>query len=125
MLYIFYEVPPVIARGHLYQVLENGETKGYDAYHLIDNNGQTELWFGEVKFYASFSGATTGNNGAITNLKKAVSDDYLNTNLIAISERENDLAISTSTLKPILDDLKSNPDIQISEISKKHNIKLV
>jgi len=125
MLYLFYKVSPVIARGHLYQILENGETKGYDAYHLIDNQGQVELWFGEAKFYGSFSAATTGKNGALTNLKKAISDEYLNTNLIAISERESDLAITGSALKPILKDLKDNPDIQISVLSKKHNIKLV
>ncbi len=125
MLYIFYKAPPVIARGQLYQILENGETKGYDAYHLVDNQGQSELWFGEVKFYANFAAATTGKNGAISNLEKAISDSYLNTNLIAISESGNDLAISGSSLKPILDDLKSNPDIKISELSQKHNIKLV
>lgn len=125
MLYLFYKAPPVIARGHLYQILENGETKGYDAYHLIDNQGEIELWFGEVKFYANFSAATTGSNGAITNLKKAISDNYLNTNLIAISENGNNLAIDGSALKPILDDLKSNPDIKISELSRKYKIKLV
>jgi HamA len=125
MLYIFYKAPPIIARGHLYQILENGETKGYDAYHLIDNQGQSELWFGEVKFYASFKAATTGKNGAITNLKKAISDKYLNTNLIAISERTSDLAIDGTAIKPILDDLKQNPDIKISELSKKYSIKLV
>jgi hypothetical protein len=125
MLYIFYKAPPVIARGHLYQILENSETKGYDAYHLIDNLGKVELWFGEVKFYSTFAAATTGKNGAITNLTKAISDNYLNTNLIAISERCNDLSLHGSALIPILEDLKKNPDIKISEISKKHNIKLV
>lgn len=125
MLYIFYKAPPVIARGHLYQILENSETKGYDAYHLIDNQGKTELWFGEVKFYATFAAATTGKNGAITNLIKTISDNYLNTNLIAVSERGNDLSVHGSALKPILDDLKINPDIKISELSKKHSIKLV
>ena len=125
MLYIFYEAPPVIARGHLYQVLENGETKGYDAYHLIDNQGGVELWFGEVKFFSRFSSATTGPNGAITNLKKAITDNYLNRNLIAISERINDLATKSSVLIPVLDDIKSDPDIKISELSQKHNIKLV
>jgi hypothetical protein len=125
MLYIFYKAPPVIARGHLYQILENGETKGYDAYHLIDNEGQSELWFGEVKFYANFVAATTGPNGAVRNLKKVISDDYLNTNLIAISERGNDLATDGSALKPILNDIKKNPDIKISQLSKKYNIKLV
>ena len=125
VLYIFYGAPPVIARGHLYQILENGETKGYDAYHLIDNNGTTELWFGEVKFFSKFGSAATGSNGAITNLKKAISDDYLNMNLIAISERKKDLAIKGSSIEPILADIKANPDLKISDLSNKHNIKLV
>lgn len=125
MLYIFYEAAPIIARGHLYQVLENGETKGYDAYHLVENNGDIEFWFGEVKFFSKFSSATTGPNGAITNLKKAISDNYLNRNLIAISERTNDLAAKSSVLMRVLNDIKSDPDIKISELSQKHNIKLV
>lgn len=125
VLHIFHEAPPVIARGHLYNVLENGETKGYDAYHLIDNQGEIELWFGEVKFYANFNAATTGDNGAITNLKKAISDEYLNSNLIAISERINDLALDDSVLKPVLDDMRSNPDIKIVDLSNKYKIKLV
>lgn len=125
VLHIFHKAPPVIARGHLYNVLENGETKGYDAYHLIDNQGEIELWFGEVKFYANFKAATTGKNGAVTNLMKAISDEYLNSNLIAISERVNDLAIVNSALRPVLDDIRTNPDINISELSTKYNIKLV
>jgi hypothetical protein len=125
MLYIFYKAPPIIARGHLFQILENGEAKGYDAYHMIDNGGQAELWFGEVKFYADFEAATTGANGAVTNLKKAISDNYLTKNLIAISERGSDLAFKTTVLTPILDDIKNNPDIKISDISKKHQMKLV
>lgn len=125
MLHIFHQAPPVIARGHLYNVLENGETKGYDAYHLIDNQREIELWFGEVKFYADFKAATTGANGAITKLTKAISDNYLNKNLIAISERINDLALADSALKPILSDIRNNPDIKILELSKRYNVKLV
>ena len=125
VLHIFHQAPPVIARGHLYNILENGETKGYDAYHLISTKNQLELWFGEVKFYANFGAATTGENGAITNLSKAISDNYFNNNLIAISERINDLAIDDSLLKPVLEDIRSNPDLKISELSEKHNIKLV
>ncbi len=125
MLYIFYHSPPAISRGHFYNPLENGETKGYDAYHLISNNGQLELWFGEVKFYAVFSAATTGSNGAITNLKKAISDEYLSTNLIAISERQSDLADLGAGLIPVLADIRSNPEIKIADLANKYQIKLV
>lgn len=125
VLHIFHDAPPIIARGHFYNVLENGETKGYDAYHLIDNQGEIELWFGEVKFYANFSAATTGKNGVITNLKKAISDEYLNNNLIAISERISDLALDGSALKPILNEIRTDPDIKIADLSNKYKIKLV
>ena len=62
-LNIIYKAPPVISRGYLYQILENSETKGYDAYHFIEHDNGIDFWFGEVKFYADFKAATTGKNG--------------------------------------------------------------
>jgi hypothetical protein len=125
ILHLFYKAPPVISRGHFYNILENSETKGYDAYHLIDNQTQIELWFGEVKFYSNFKAATTGKNGAITNLNKAISDNYLNQNLIAISEKIEKIASTSTNLISILNEIRNNPEIKISDISKKYDIKLV
>lgn len=125
ILYIYFKAPPIIARGYFYNCLENSETKGFDSYHLVENGSTIELWFGEVKFYADYKAATTGANGALTNLTKAISDDYLNKNLHAISGRSNDLATSGSNLKPILNDIKNKPEIKISELAEKYELKLV
>ena len=117
-----------IARGHFYNVLENSETKGYDSYQLIEKEECLELWFGEAKFYQGQDGykkATTGEGGALKNLSKVISDNYLNKNLLAISEQELYLTADGSALKPVLTQIKDNPEIKISEIAKTHNIKLV
>ncbi len=47
VLYTLFKSKPLIARGYFYNPLESSETKGYDSYHLIENVGQTELWFGK------------------------------------------------------------------------------
>ncbi len=125
MLLIHFRSPTAIARGHFYNILENSETKGYDSYHIVQNGDCLELWFGEVKFYQDYKAALTGENGAIKNLKKAVSDKYLNENLVAISEHELYLEQKGKKLRPILDDIKNNPDVKISELSEKYNLKLV
>ncbi len=125
ILLIHFKSPPAIARGHFYNILENSETKGYDSYHLIEKDGCLELWFGEVKFYQCYKAAITGKNGAVSNLKKAISDDYLNKNLIAISENDHYLAEEGKNLKPVLDYLKNNPEVKILELAQKHNLKLI
>lgn len=125
MLHIFFQAPPLISRGHFYNPLENSETKGYDAFHIVNNDGAAELWFGEVKFYKDFPDATTGKNGAITNLSKAISDGYLNKNLLAISNNSDRLKSAGSILEPILKDIRQNPEIKILDLVKFHNMKLV
>ena len=66
-----YNANTLISRGYFYNPLENSETKGYDSYHLIESEKQVELWFGEVKFRASFN---DGVKSAIQGLEKAISD---------------------------------------------------
>jgi len=61
-LYHFYKSKPIIARGYFYNPLENAETKGYDSYHIIENDDIVELWFAEVKFRGTLlSGAKSGD----------------------------------------------------------------
>lgn len=70
---------PVISRGYFYNPLESAETKGYDSYHLIEQNGVSELWFGEVKFRNTHS---SGVNSALDSIEKAISDEYLSSNFL-------------------------------------------
>ena len=122
ILYAKLGAVPVISRGYFYNPLENSETKGYDSYHLIENNGITELWFGEVKFRQTH---TSGIDSAIENIEKAISDEYLSNNFLAILNHTNNFNISGSKVERIINSWKNNPEVNIIEEIKKHNIKLI
>ena len=50
----YFHTDVLIARGYFYSPLEKAEAKGFDAFHLVDNNGILELWFGEAKSFIIF-----------------------------------------------------------------------
>lgn len=122
VLNVFYGSETLIAKGYFYNPTENSEAKGYDLYHLIENNDQVELWFGEVKFRESFSSAV---KSAIEGLEKAITDNYFDQNLLAIFNRKNDMNKQNAVFEAIRDAWESNPLISITSEAKKHNIKLV
>lgn len=121
ILYMFYKSKPLISRGYFYNPLENSETKGYDSYHLIENKDNVELWFGEVKFRDTlYSGAKS----AIDGLEKAISDDYLSSNIIAMDNHKNSFNILGSKIEQILKEWDGT-SINILEEVKKHKMTLV
>lgn len=122
ILMLNFKAKPLIARGYFYNPLENAETKGYDSYQLIENDGNTELWFGEVKFYMCHKQAI---KRVLENIDKALSDSYFEKNIIAIHNHKNNLNISGSTIETILNAWESNPSIKIIDEIKKYKIKLV
>lgn len=122
ILYAKLGAKPVISRGYFYNPLEFSETKGYDSYHIIENNGQAELWFGEVKFRNTHS---SGINSAIENIEKAISDDYLSSNFLAIYNHKNNFNIAGSKVEKIIKQWETNPVVDIINEIKKHNIKLI
>jgi hypothetical protein len=122
ILIVLYNARPLIARGYFYNPLENAETKGYDSYQLVDNNGTIELWFGEVKFHASH---TQGIDSVMKNIDKALSDSYLETNVLAFHNHKNNLNISGSLIETILNDWETTPSINIASEIVKYNMTLV
>lgn len=122
ILVILFKSKPLIARGYFYSPLENSETKGYDSYHLIEHNGLLELWFGEVKFHINH---TQGIKSVLENIDKALSDLYLEKNVIAIHNHKNNLNITGSAIETVLDNWEDNPSIKIIDEIKKYKIKLV
>lgn len=122
MLYAKLNAKPVISRGYFYNPLESAETKGYDSYHLIEQNGVTELWFGEVKFRNTHS---SGVNSALDSIEKAISDDYLSSNFLAITNHKNNFNITGSKVEIIINQWEENPIVDIIEEIKKHDIKLI
>lgn len=122
VLYTIFKSKPLIARGYFYNPLENSETKGYDSYHLIENNGQTELWFGEVKFHKDYK---SGIQSVFKNISKAISDNYLQANVFAISNEVNNLQYKGSKIETVIADWYENPYLSIIDEIKQHNMKLV
>ena len=121
MLYSFYNAKPIISRGYFYNPLENSETKGYDSYHLIENEDKIELWFGEVKFRDTLE---SGAKSAIEGLEKAFTDTYLSNNIIAMDNYKNNFNIQGTKIEKILNEWDGTP-INIIEQVKKHNMILV
>ena len=122
ILYGILNAKPVISRGFFYNPLESSETKGYDSYHLIENNGVTELWFGEVKFRATYN---SGIKDALDNIQKAISDDYLSNNFLAITNFKNSFNITSTKVETIINQWEEAPHIDIIEEIKKHDLKLI
>lgn len=122
LLLVHFKANPLIARGYFYNPLESSETKGYDSYQLVDNGGQIELWFGEVKFHVDHK---KGIKSVFDNISKAISDSYFESNIIAIQNQRNNLNIKGTVIETIIDSWEENPSIKIVDEVKKHNIKLV
>jgi len=86
ILRVFLQTSVVAARGYFYSPIENSEAKGFDAFHLLERDGNIDLWFGEAKFYLRYKDAITP---VMEKLGTSLSDGYLNRNLIAIiNERD-------------------------------------
>lgn len=122
ILLLTHKARPIIARGYFYNPLENSETKGYDSYQLVDNGGNTELWFGEVKFHIDYKQAI---DSVMSNIEKALSDDYLETNILAMSNHKNNFNINTSPIGKIIEDWEADPEIKICDEIAKHNMTLI
>lgn len=114
----------LICRGHFYNPLNNNETTGYDCYHLIENINEQkiELWFGEVKFYINPESAV---KKVMENIDKALSDNYLANNIIAMQDHKEKITDDKSKLKNIIDKWDKNPDINIANELKNNNMNLV
>jgi hypothetical protein len=121
-LYSKFRAKPLISRGYFYNPLEKSETKGYDSYHLIQTDTETELWFGEVKFHGSYKTAITS---VLDNLKKAISDDYLKQNVLALRKFKDKFEVKGTKMEAVIKSWEAQPTIKIADEVKKHNMKLV
>ena len=78
-LQYFHNANTVISRGWFYQPTSNAEVTGYDSYQMVEKvDGSIELWFGEVKFYQSYSEAV---KKILKKVSTTLSDEYLETNI--------------------------------------------
>jgi hypothetical protein len=122
VLRILFNTETIISKGYFYNPLENSESKGYDAYHLIETDSTIELWFGETKFHQSY---ISGVNDVLSKINTSLSDTYLRKNLLAIRKNKDNLNTVGSKIEEILKNWERNPSIVITDELIKYQIKLV
>lgn len=122
ILSYFFGTEVIIAKGHFYNILDGSEPKGYDCFHLIEKNNEVELWFGEAKCYQSYKSAI---RDVLSKIENAISDDYLNKNVIALIREKNNFDIGENKIKEICNNWEKNPSPNILEEIKRYNMKLV
>lgn len=122
LLQKFHNVNTFISRGHFYNPLENSETKGYDTYQMIlKPNGETELWFGEVKFHKDFR---TGVSQILDKIQRSLGDEYFNDNILAMEDFES-FVNPNVTITPLLEAFRDNPDINLSALANEYGFSFV
>ena len=122
LLQKFHKVNTFISRGHFYNPLENSETKGYDTYQMILNpNGETELWFGEVKFHKDFR---TGVSQILDKIQRSLGDEYFNDNILAMEDFES-FVNPNVTITPLLEVFRDNPDVNLSALANEYGFSFV
>ena len=126
MLYLFlqhfHNADTVISRGWFYQPTANSEVTGYDSYQMVErNDGSIELWFGEVKFYQNYGAAI---DKILKKVNTTLSDDYLETNILDISQHPNQIN-PQSRIDRVITNWEANPSIKIKDELLKYNMTLV
>ena len=122
ILRVFLRTSVLAARGYFYSPIENSEAKGFDAFHLMERNGNIDLWFGEAKFYQQYKSAITP---VLEKLDTSLSDGYLNRNLLAIIDERTHISTHNVQLDDLLNSWEENPDINLSEEIKNRGIRLI
>jgi len=90
----------IIAKGYFYSPIEKSESKGYDAFHFVEDNGKISFWFGEAKMYVSVKNAV---KSVLENINKSLSKQYYSDNARAIILRGKDL--NTTSCTPVFTEL--------------------
>lgn len=113
----------LLARGYLYSPIENSETKGFDAFHLMKNSeGEDELWLGEAKFYIKYKKPITD---VLEKLAISFSNKYLQKNLLAIVDESVHITTSTAIVDEMVEAWNDDPDVDLSALAKSRKLKLV
>ena len=122
ILRVFLNTSVLAARGYFYSPIENSEAKGFDVFHLMERNGNIDLWFGEAKFYVHYKDAITP---VMEKLSTSLSDGYLNRNLLAIINERLHISTHNEQLENLLNSWEENPDINLSHEIRNRGIRLI
>lgn len=119
----FYHAQKCIARGYLYSPLANSETKGYDSYMMVeDDNGCIYLLFGEAKAY--INGFKQSVDMIFDNIKKVLSDEYLNRNFLEMEDKIEKIN-PNSRIPQIIEAWRANPLVNMAVEAQNYKMELV
>lgn len=121
-LRIIHSTNCIIAKGQFYDILSPEEPKGYDSYHLVEDDDKLFLWFGEVKFHQTDDSAL---KSALDNLEKAISDDYFRKNLLALTPKKRMFNVDSPKMNRILERVRKDSKIQIATLKDEFDLKLI
>lgn len=110
LLRIYFNTSVIIAHGYFYSPVENAEAKGFDAFHIIDNEGKTELWLGEAKFYEDYKSSI---NSVIDKFNITFSDKYIQKNLITVFNNKKNFSTYNKNVLSLMNDWECNPEINL------------
>lgn len=110
LLRIYFNTSVIIAHGYFYSPIENAEAKGFDAFHIIDNEGKTELWLGEAKFYDDYKSAI---DKVIDKFNITFSDKYIKKNLITVFNNKKNFSTYNQNVLSLMNDWEHNPEINL------------
>jgi len=122
ILRYFMKTTVLIARGYFYSVLENSEPKGFDAFHVMEQDGKLELWFGEAKFHQDYKQAI---KQVLEKIHISLSDQYVGRNLIALFDWRDRFTIPSSKIDDLLSAWETNPSINIVTEMNAHNMRFI
>lgn len=122
ILRTFFHTSVLAARGYFYSPIEKSEAKGFDAFHLLERDGNIDLWFGEAKFYQQYKNAITP---VLEKLSTSLSDEYLNQNLLAIINERVHISSHNERLESLLSSWEENPGINLAHEIKDRGIRLI
>ena len=102
-----YSTYPAVSKIY-YKDSSNDTVKGFDAVHVVPNNGELELWIGEVKYYKSIYKAIYD---VVGELDAHTAIDFLRDEFLIISDKIDDSWPFSSKLKDLIHRNKSMDEI--------------
>lgn len=103
----FFTAQPAVSKIY-YKDSDNDTVKGFDSVHIVENDGEIELWLGEVKFYSDLKRAISD---VTAELKLHLAGNFLKREFVAITNKLDAQWPHSQAVARMLDEANSLDDI--------------
>ncbi len=117
----FFHTDILLARGYLYSPIENAEVKGFDAFHLTEEDGKIDLWLGEAKFYQDYKAAISS---VLKKIAISLSDSYVHRNLLALIQQKENLTNRPPQVLSLFERWENDPEINLATEMQQNNLRI-